>query len=108
MAIILIGLTDCSLCKKKLLKDDIIVATSHFISDPNDPLWKYSDSAMHQACFASWDQRDAFRNKFNSCGLPWVMDTAGRLTQKGTTGPIRCVCSPADLFNYGCKCGSKP
>ena len=44
---------------------DDITATSHFIADEQDPLWRFSDSAMHRSCFLAWDHRAEFVAKFN-------------------------------------------
>jgi len=44
---------------------DDIVATSHFIADERDPLWRFSDSAMHRSCFLGWEQRAEFVGQFN-------------------------------------------
>ena len=65
MALILRGLTECSLCGVVIKDDEDIVATTHFISDQNDPLWQFSDSAMHKSCFLDWDQRYNFVKKYN-------------------------------------------
>ncbi len=65
MAIVLRGKTKCSICDNVIADVDQIVATSHFISDANDPLWRFSDSAMHGACFANWPQRAEFVAKYN-------------------------------------------
>jgi hypothetical protein len=37
----------------------------HFIWDKAHPLWRFSDSAMHRACFAGWDQAAQFRGIYN-------------------------------------------
>ena len=65
MALILLGKTQCSLCGNVIMTADEIVATSHFIADQDDPLWRFSDSALHRSCFLTWDQRVAFVAKFN-------------------------------------------
>ena len=65
VALIFPGKTECSLCGNVIMAGDEIVATSHFIADRNDPLWRFSDSAMHRSCFLTWDQREAFVAKFN-------------------------------------------
>ena len=65
MAIVLRGKTECSVCGLVIMDGDEIVATSHFIADSNDPLWRFSDSAMHRPCFLEWDQRAEFVAKFN-------------------------------------------
>ena len=65
MAIVLRGKTECSVCGNVIKEGDEIVATSHFIADQNDPLWRFSDSAMHCYCFANWNHRTEFVAKFN-------------------------------------------
>ena len=65
MALIFFGKTECSICGVVINENDDIVATSHFIAEPSDLLWRFSDSAMHRACFLGWDQRRNFVNKYN-------------------------------------------
>ena len=65
MAIIVKG-SRCSICRRPILKEQDIIGTPHFIADEEHPLWVYSDSAMHRACFLKWDHRDAFRDLFNA------------------------------------------
>jgi hypothetical protein len=65
VAIVLRGKTECSVCGKVIVDGDDIVATSHFIADKNDPMWRFSDSAMHRPCFLDWDHRAEFVAKFN-------------------------------------------
>ena len=65
MAIVLRGKTKCTICDCVITDVDKIVATSHFISNPNDPLWRFSDSAMHTSCFIDWNQRAEFVAKYN-------------------------------------------
>jgi hypothetical protein len=65
MAIILRGKTECSLCSIVIKDGDDIVATSPFIDDQNDLLYRFSDSAMHKSCFLDWDQRFNFVKKYN-------------------------------------------
>lgn len=65
MAIVILGSTECPLCGAILAESDDIVGFPHFIGDRAHPLWRYSDSAMHRACFANWDQAEQFRNIFN-------------------------------------------
>ena len=47
MAIIIRGKTCCALCDEVIYDADDIVATSHFVTDRNDPLWRFSDAAIH-------------------------------------------------------------
>lgn len=65
MALVFFGATHCSICDLVVNESDDIVATSHFIADPSDPLWRFSDSAMHRSCFLEWDQRRNFVKKYN-------------------------------------------
>jgi hypothetical protein len=65
MSLIVLGKTECSLCSGIIRAGDNIVSTSHFIAQQDDPLWRFSDSAMHRSCFLAWDQRAKFVEKFN-------------------------------------------
>src|SRR5215468_511251 len=65
MALISRGKTKCALCNAVIKENDEIVATSHFIADDKDPLWRFSDAAMHKNCFLEWDQRQKFVEKYN-------------------------------------------
>ena len=65
MAIVLRGMSKCSICGVVIQEDDEIVATTHFISNENDPLWRFSDSAMHKPCFLDWEHKDNFVKKYN-------------------------------------------
>ena len=80
MALILRGKTKCSICDTVLADDDDIIGTPHFIVDPDDPLWGFSDSGMHRTCFVAWPQRDAFIARFN--------DAAGRFQRLMDDGSI--------------------
>jgi hypothetical protein len=46
--------------------DGPLVATSHFIGEPTDPLWRFSDAAMHYECFQEWEYRQEFVDKYNA------------------------------------------
>jgi hypothetical protein len=56
MALIIRGKAECALCEVVLNANDKVIATSHFIADTEDPLWRFSDAAMHQNCFLEWDK----------------------------------------------------
>lgn len=64
MAIVIRGKTDCSICDCLIDADGDMVAFPHFIQDPAHPLWHFSDSAMHRACFQNWPSADEFRREF--------------------------------------------
>jgi hypothetical protein len=72
MALIFRGASRCPLCDGIIAEDDDIVATQHFIPDESDPLWRYSDAAIHRSCFLAWPHRGAFVAKYNA--------TLGRIT----------------------------
>ena len=65
MALVIRGKTTCSICGQVQRDGADLVATTHFIRDDAHPLWRYSDSAMHRACFLNWPQANAFRAAFN-------------------------------------------
>jgi hypothetical protein len=65
MALIYEGIT-CAICEKPLDIEGSFVATSHFIEEESDPLWRFSDAAMHYSCFQAWEHRAEFVRKFNS------------------------------------------
>ena len=57
--------TECAICGKPLNIKERFVATTHFIGDRADPLWRFSDAAMHYSCFQTWEHREAFVNMYN-------------------------------------------
>ncbi|QEL16437.1 hypothetical protein PX52LOC_03391 [Limnoglobus roseus] len=66
MALIFRGCSRCSICGEVIGHHDEIVATTHFIADKADPLWRFSDSGMHRACYQSWPHRDEFRARYEA------------------------------------------
>lgn len=66
MAMLFPGKSKCSICGSVLADGDDIVATTHFIADENDPLWKYSDSGMHRHCYDVWEHRDEFTARYRT------------------------------------------
>ena len=78
MALIIRGKTECALCREVIAADDDIVATSHFIADPKDSLWEYSDAAFHRRCFAAWERRQEFVRRFNDAVRPFVFGNGKR------------------------------
>jgi hypothetical protein len=67
MALIYKGIK-CAICGREIDIDlkGSYVATTHFIGDSNDPLWRFSDAAMHYECFQAWPHREEFVQKYNS------------------------------------------
>jgi hypothetical protein len=86
MALIAWDLTPCALCGVALVQGDDLVATSPFIADEKDPLWKYSDAGMHRDCFLAWECRAAFVEKFNAAWGQeiWGNGTRHRMKADGT------------------------
>ena len=66
MALIIRGKSTCAICGKILADGDELVATTHFIPNEDDPLWRFSDAGMHYACFQEWEHREVFVSKYNS------------------------------------------
>jgi hypothetical protein len=66
MALIFAGESRCPICGEVINQDDEIVATSHFIGDDTDPLWRFSDAAIHRHCFLAWECREEFIERFNA------------------------------------------
>ena len=91
MAIILLGKTRCALCAMVLKEGDDLVATSHFIADQQNPLWRYSDAAMHRHCFLAWDQRQRFVDTYNAAVGPitWGDGTYHQMTDDGRILSLR-------------------
>lgn len=81
------GRTKCAICGQPINLAGQIVATTHFISDSHDPLWRFSDAAMHYDCFQHWPHRDEFVSKYNSTmgksvwgnGMRHLMQSDGRI-----------------------------
>ncbi len=86
MALIIRGTTECSLCGTVLIDGDDLVATSHFIADEDDPLWRFSDSAMHRRCFLAWELRQRFIDMYNERvgSITWGNGTFHSMTDDGT------------------------
>src|SRR5579859_4065345 len=59
MALILRGKSKCSICGLTLESGQDIVLHPHFLTSDH-PLWKFSDSGMHRACYDEWDHRNYF------------------------------------------------
>ncbi len=66
MALIIVGKSKCPICGEVLQEGQRRVATSHFIYEKSDPLWRFSDAGMHYDCFQRWDHREEFVAKYNA------------------------------------------
>ncbi|MFZ5625543.1 MAG: hypothetical protein ACOY71_14145 [Gemmatimonadota bacterium] len=59
------GTAICALCGDAIRPDEPAVVTPDFVADDADPLWRFTDAAMHCPCFLVWDRRRAFIARFN-------------------------------------------
>ena len=66
MALLVLGVSRCSICREVLHPGHAIVATTHFIGDPADPLSRFSDTGMHAECFAGWEYRGEFAARYHA------------------------------------------
>jgi hypothetical protein len=65
MALFFAGSTTCSICNQVIEAPQDAVLFPHFVPT-NHAFWKYSDSSMHQQCFANWTHRAEFVALFNA------------------------------------------
>jgi len=65
MTLTLVDHSRCSLCNDALADSDETVSTTAFIDDPEHPLYAFSDTAMHRACFLAWPERPRFVVAYN-------------------------------------------
>ena len=86
MALIFEGSTPCAVCGETIKKGDRVVATSGFIADASDPLFPFSDAAMHGGCFLAWESRAAFVARYNETheSRVWGNGTYFRMEDDGT------------------------
>jgi len=64
MALLITGKSLCALCGEVIAKGDRAVGTSHFIGNPADPFFRYSDAPFHERCFDAWDKREEFLARY--------------------------------------------
>jgi hypothetical protein len=83
MAIVITGKSTCALCGETLLPKQEIVGTPHFIADRKDPLWRFSDAAMHRTCFDEWEHRAEFVARYEQ-----VLEELRHLTEQSRTGTL--------------------
>lgn len=83
MAIVILGSSECSICKRVLDDSEPIVLFPHFIEDDTHPLWRHSDSGVHKACFLTWEHADEFRRIFNETWNRLVPDHPRRMLEDG-------------------------
>jgi hypothetical protein len=85
MALIFRGKSRCALCGQAIAVDDVIVATTHFIANQNDSLWRYSDAPFHTRCFLAWERRREFIDRYNATmgKIVWGNGTKHYMDEEG-------------------------
>lgn len=63
MAIIIKGKSKCAICNSVLDREPII-SWKAFLNTEH-PLWKYSDTGMHEECFNNWKHKETFEHLYN-------------------------------------------
>lgn len=61
--------TECAICNRPLL--DPVFAAPHFIADPTDRLYQYSDAGMHWDCYATWKYQKRFAKQYFDSAQEW-------------------------------------
>ena len=79
------GRAYCGLCGEAIRPGEDALQTPDFLADETDPFWRFSDAAMHRACFLVWDRRKAFVARFNRAARTWVGTDGShsRMTSEG-------------------------
>jgi hypothetical protein len=85
MALMFDGMA-CAICERPLDTKCAFVASSAFIDEPSDPLWRFSDAAMHYDCFQRWEHRREFVNKYNATmgSIVWGNGTRHHMKADGS------------------------
>jgi hypothetical protein len=65
MAPVLVGVSKCALCGRVLAADDDVRGLPHFITD-RDPFYRFSDAAVHEACYREWREQRCFEKKYKT------------------------------------------
>jgi hypothetical protein len=87
------GTAICALCHEAISPAEDVVITPDLLADETDPFYRFSDAAMHRACFVVWDRRKGFIAHFNRVARRLVAPdgTRLRMTSEGDlvqqTGP---------------------
>ncbi len=62
---------DCPLCGVKMMDEDRLFATSHFLG-PESDLWRFSDAVMHWDCYAKWEHQARFGRMYFEARREWT------------------------------------
>jgi hypothetical protein len=79
------GRAHCALCGEVIRPGEDAFVTPDFLADDVDPLWRFSDAAMHRACFLVWDRRKALVARYNQVTRLWISPDGSypRMTSEG-------------------------
>jgi hypothetical protein len=66
------GRAYCALCGEAIRPNEAALVTPDFLADETDPFWRFSDAAMHRACFLVWDRRKSFVARYNRMAQHWL------------------------------------
>jgi hypothetical protein len=88
------GTAICALCHEAISPAEDVVITPDFLADEADPFYRFSDAAMHRACFVVWDQRKGFIAQFNRLARRLVAPD-GPADRAGSAARTRVVSGPA-------------
>lgn len=75
----------CPLCREVIRPREDALLTPDFLADDADPLWAFTDTAMHRVCFLVWDRRKLFVARYNQAarGLRAPDGSYPRMTGEG-------------------------
>lgn len=79
------GRAHCALCREAIRPGEDVLITPDFLADETNPLWRFSDAAMHRPCFLVWDLRKSFVACYNRVAKRWVAPDGSRprMTSEG-------------------------
>lgn len=89
------GRAHCALCGDVIRPAEDAFVTPDFLADDADLLWRFSDAAVHRACFLVWDRRKAFVARYNRLALRLAapngsylhLTSEGELVRRRACGP---------------------
>jgi hypothetical protein len=87
MAVWIRGKTACSICQEIIEDGQAWVGTAHFIQDDKHPLWRFSDSAMRQVCFRTWEHAEEYRKLYNEIWPNMVPHHPREMLEDGSIVP---------------------
>lgn len=83
------GTAICPLCRQAIRPAEDVVVTPDFLADDSDPLWPFTDAALHRNCFLLWDRRKAFVARYNGVARRLVAEDGSRPHMTGEGDIVR-------------------